>query len=400
MDDVKKSFNYLLIDIIQGILSRAGDPSSCAAFTAEQLRTIIGARTVMVIECSEWASSHQHEIISVFPARRAKLGKEEAILRMSIASHGFTSARLFKPDETGVIPEALLELQSGPTILSPLMIGQDRIGVLMLLDLMDTQHLDTIIDTLNDLSTVLALILRNASLYKHLEQEVQRRTAELEEKNLVLEKALSERELLLKEVHHRVKNNLQIINSLMYLQASHSSDPTVHEALEKSQKRIYSMALVHEELYLSQDFEYIDFMEYTNKLCQNYDDFESNQVISIQVKGNKESIFLPITYAVPLGIIMNELITNALKYAYPADEGGIIRVLIEQKERMITITVEDEGIGIPEDLLYNKKRSLGLSLIETLTEQLHGSFSIQNKKCLREETHGTVALITFPWEHG
>jgi len=223
----------LFANLIERILSLAGDPGSCAQFTAESLRSIIGAKTVLVIECSNRTPDHEHEAVSVFPDRRKSLGQEEPIQSIATQSHSLSSARIFDPGAEGPIPQALRELNSGPTIVSPLVSGPERIGVLILLDLMDSQNVETILDTLNDLSTVLALVLRNAFLYQNLEREVHNRTRELEEKNLDLARALRERELMLKEIHHRVKNNLQIINSLLYLQASTSDDQGVREALEK-----------------------------------------------------------------------------------------------------------------------------------------------------------------------
>ena len=398
MDDVKRSFNYLLADLIEGILSLAGDPGSCASYTAENLRYIIGARTVLVMECSARSPTHEHEAVSVFPDRRKSLGKNGAIKRIAAQSHGLNSARVFESGEEGPIPQALRELDSGPTIVSPLISGSERIGVLILLDLMDSQNVETILNTLDDLSAVLALVLRNAFLYQNLEREVQRRTQELEEKNLILVKTLSERELMLKEIHHRVKNNLQIINSLLYLQASQSDDRVVREALEKGQSRIHSMALVHEELYHSEDLERIDILGYTKKLCQNLEKIEFNEGIAIQVQSDARLIFLPITYSVPIGIILNELITNAIKYGYPSGSPGTIFVTIHQEADTISITVEDEGLGIPENQEYPNKKTLGLSLVENLTEQLRGSFNVRNKKHLKNGTRGTRAVIQFPWE--
>ncbi|HUW71320.1 MAG TPA: sensor histidine kinase [bacterium] len=396
MDSVRRSFNYLFADLIERVLSLAGDPGSCAKFTAESLRSIIGARTVLVIECSNRTPDHEHEAVSVFPERRKSLGQEEAIQRIAAQSHGLSSARIFTPCAEGPIPQALRELESGPTIVSPLISGPERIGVLILLDLMDSQNVETILDTLNDLSTVLSLVLRNAFLYQNLEQEVRKRTRELEDKNLVLAKTLRERELMLKEIHHRVKNNLQIINSLLYLQASTSNDQRVQEALEKGQNRIHSMALVHEELYHSEDLERIDILGYTKKLCQNLESIEYGERITIRIEGTEPGLLLPITYSVSIGIILNELITNALKHAYPQGTGGSIIVRIENTGQNATITVADDGPGIAEDLDIAQGRTLGLSLVHNLAQQIHGSFRIQNRSELEAGRQGSIATLAFP----
>jgi len=137
---------------------------------------------------------------------------------------------------------------------------------------------------------------------------------------------------------------------------------------------------------------------YTKKLCQNLENIEFNEGIAIQVKSDKRVILLPITYSVPIGIILNELITNALKYAYPPGSGGSVFVTIHQEIDTISITVEDEGLGIPENPEYQDRKSLGLSLVENLTEQLHGSFHVWNRNYLGKEERGTIAVILFPWE--
>lgn len=398
MDDVKRSFNYLLTDLIEGILSLAADPGSCASFTAENLRSIIGARTVLVMECSDRSPSHEHEAVSVFPDRRRSLGRNESVKEIAAESHSLASARIFDPDAEGPIPQALRRLDSGPSIVSPLISGPERIGVLILLDLMDSQNVETILDTLNDLSAVLALVLRNAFLYRNLECEVQKRTQELEAKNIVLAKALRERELMLKEIHHRVKNNLQIINSLLYLQASTSGDQSVREALEKGQNRIHSMALVHEELYHSDDLERIDILGYARKLCQNLESIEYGERIAIRAEGTEPGLQLPITYSVPIGIMLNELITNALKHAYPQGVGGSIVVRIEHAGQDVTMTVEDDGAGVPEGLDLAHGRSLGLTLVSSLAQQIHGSFRMQNRSELEAGRKGAIATLAFPLE--
>ncbi|MFQ3619357.1 MAG: histidine kinase dimerization/phosphoacceptor domain -containing protein [Spirochaetales bacterium] len=396
----KKSFNYLFTDLIERILAMAGNPGSCAQFTAETLRSLIGARTVLVMECSSFSSSHEHEVVSVFPLRRKPIAELKTVRSLAALSHTLSSAAIFFPSEKGPIPEILRKLEVGPTILSPLISGPERVGVIILLDLMDTQNVESILDTLNDLSRVLALILRNAFLYQYMEQEVQARTRELEEKNQVLVKALQEKDLMLKELHHRVKNNLQIINSLLYLQASNSKQPEVREALKTGQNRIYSMALVHEELYQSEDLECIDLIGSTRKLAANLIDLLHKKNISIQVKGNTDTLLLPILYSVPIGLILNELITNSIKHAYPEDSGGPIFVRILKQKGTISIAVEDEGIGFSETLDYYTGKTLGLTLISNLSEQLRGSFCIQNKKSLSKGEAGTLATLMFPWESG
>ena len=392
------AFTILMNNLIEKVLSLSGDPGSCVQFTAESLRELIGARTVLVIECSSLSAKHQHEVVSIFPKRRTELAQRKEIQRLAELSHTLNSACLKTPDESEPISEQLKLLDAGPSILAPLITGHERIGLLLLLDLMDTNNLTNIIETLNNLSRILALILRNAFLYQKMGEEVESRTEELQEKNIVLEKTLRERDLMLKEIHHRVKNNLQIINSLLYLQASNSSDPHLKEALEKVQHRIYSMALVHEQMYQSEDLELIDIIDYTKRLCETLEFDNFTNTIDIQVHSDLASLMLPITYSVPLGIMLNELITNAVKYAYPNNCEGIISIGIQKADKSVILVIEDEGIGISQTIHEDIHTSLGLSLVKNLAEQIHGTFTIENRSLIKTGKKGTVATVIFPWE--
>ncbi|WP_244603599.1 histidine kinase dimerization/phosphoacceptor domain -containing protein [Methanococcoides sp. AM1] len=195
-----------------------------------------------------------------------------------------------------------------------------------------------------------------------------------------------------KEIHHRIKNNLQVISTLLYLESDKFKDKKVKEAFRDSQDRVRTMALVHEKLYQSEDMESIDFADYTknliNYLSQSYVVGDRDIKIDLKV----EDIFLNMDTAVPLGIIINELVSNSLKYAFKdKGEKGIISVDIKHSGDDFTLTVCDNGCGIPEDIDFRDTESLGLQLVTNLVEQIDGTITLD------KET-GTKFTIIFTEE--
>lgn len=193
-----------------------------------------------------------------------------------------------------------------------------------------------------------------------------------------IEKSLDEKETLLKEIHHRVKNNMQIISSLLNHQMEYIEDEKVAEIFIDSQNRISSMALVHEKLYQTLDLRDVNFKEYINNLTSNL--FQSYNINSgnIRLDINVEDVSLDIDHAIPTGLIINELVTNSLKYAFPEGTKGWIRISFRATgEDMFELIVGDNGIGLPKDLDFRKTKSLGLHLVTILVEnQLHGTIDI------------------------
>ncbi|CAG0973297.1 putative sensor histidine kinase pdtaS [Methanosarcinales archaeon] len=193
--------------------------------------------------------------------------------------------------------------------------------------------------------------------------------------------SLKEKEVLLREIHHRVKNNMQIISSLLSHQMENITDKNINEIFIDSQNRIISMSLVHEKLYQSRDLRNIDFGEYINdlgaSLFQSYNIHSGNIKLNIRV----ENVYLDIDLAIPTGLIINELITNSLKYAFPKGINGEITVIFRSRGEMLELVVSDNGIGFPKDLDFRKTRSLGLHLVTILTEnQLHGKIDMNGNK--------------------
>jgi Amt family ammonium transporter len=196
------------------------------------------------------------------------------------------------------------------------------------------------------------------------------------------EASLKEKEVLLREIHHRVKNNMQVISSLLKLQSRNVKDEQQIEMLKESQNRIKAMALIHEKLYRSKDLANIDFNDYIKNLINDL--FISYRVSTgkITMKMNIEAVSFGIDTAIPCGLIINELVSNSLKYAFPEGKDGEIKISLRTlEEGDIELIVSDDGIGVPKDLDFRNTESLGLRLITNLTEkQLQGKVELNRNK--------------------
>ena len=201
--------------------------------------------------------------------------------------------------------------------------------------------------------------------------------------------ALQEKEVLLREIHHRVKNNLQIISSLLNLQSKHIKDDHALNLLRDSQNRVQSMALIHQKLYDSHDLVLIDFAEYLRGLASAL--FSSYGLGSqeISLKLSVDNVRLDINTAVPCGLIINELISNSLKHAFLKSQGEISVDLHPEVDYSVALTVSDNGRGFPEDLDFRNTDSLGLQLVNTLTKQLGGTIELDRRT-------GTAFKLKFP----
>ena len=190
--------------------------------------------------------------------------------------------------------------------------------------------------------------------------------------------SLREKEALLKEIHHRVKNNLQIISSLIYLQAQRIDDPQARQIFEDSQSRISSMALVHDSLYRSDDLTRINLSEYIQTLATRllYTYQLSSDRVQLKLKVS-ENIFISLEKAIPCGLILNELMTNALKHGFSDQRSGEITVLLETElSEKICLTVENNGNNLPDLFELQTTRSMGLRLVQALVNQIQGSFEL------------------------
>uniref|UniRef100_B8HWB5 histidine kinase n=1 Tax=Cyanothece sp. (strain PCC 7425 / ATCC 29141) TaxID=395961 RepID=B8HWB5_CYAP4 len=207
-----------------------------------------------------------------------------------------------------------------------------------------------------------------------------------------IQASLRQKELLLREIHHRIKNNLQVVSSLLMLQADTTDDPYTQKVLQDSQERVAAIALVHEALYRSADLERIDLSEYVQDLLEqifySYQGSERGIVLQLEL----EPIWLNLETVLPCALILNELLVNALKHGFPDQRSGQISVSLNCYEQMITLSVADDGIGLPPDLDCRQSSSLGLQLVHDLTEQLDGSLTIASAQ---SHPQGTCFTIRF-----
>lgn len=203
-----------------------------------------------------------------------------------------------------------------------------------------------------------------------------------------IKKSLAEKETLLKEIHHRVKNNLMIISSLLNLQSRQIKDKASKDIFKESQNRARSMALIHERLYQSTDLKRIDFGYYIGSLSKELFHTYAGDLGRIELKINVDDIFLDINTAIPLGLIVNELITNSLKHAFPEGKMGEINIDFHPQDDHYEFSVKDNGIGFPKDLDFHNTNSLGMQMVTSLTDQIDGEIELNR-------SGGTEFKITF-----
>ncbi|MFO7447492.1 MAG: PAS domain S-box protein [Ignavibacteriaceae bacterium] len=202
--------------------------------------------------------------------------------------------------------------------------------------------------------------------------------------------SLKEKEILLKEVHHRVKNNMQIIYSLLNLQSNTITDSKSLDAFKESQNRIRTMALIHEKLYQSKELSKIDLSAYVKELVFYLVGSYILDTDRIKVKFEIADVEVSIDVAISLGLIINELVTNSLKYAFPDNMKGELNIILQiHNSRLYRLTISDDGIGMPDGVNLSNSTSLGLQLVNTLVEQLNGQINLNTQ-------HGTSFILTFP----
>lgn len=235
------------------------------------------------------------------------------------------------------------------------------------------------------------------SLNAVLEQRVKDRTEALQQANAALEEenaqrieaetklqaSYNEKVTLLKEIHHRVKNNLQIIASLLNLQSRYIHDDATLAAIRESQNRVRAMALVHEKLYKAEDISHTNLGDYVSFLGAGLFQFYDANRRGIRFQLDIEEVKVDINTAIPLGLIINELISNSLKYAFPEGRNGVIAISVKKTDHMLAVTYSDDGIGIPAGLDWKNTQSLGLRLVNTLVDQLDGTIGLDRSSGTR-----------------
>jgi PAS domain S-box-containing protein len=230
------------------------------------------------------------------------------------------------------------------------------------------------------------IILPNGTI-----EEVTYITRDVTEKKAAEDKLIHsalEKEVLLKEVHHRVKNNLQVISSILSLQSAYTKDPSVLSIVRESQNRIKSMSFIHETLYQTKNFSSINFSNYVRNIV-------TNLVHTYKISNNKilinfelDEVELSLDASIPCGLIFNELISNALKYAFTGIKKGVLNIGLREKDNIVTLFVKDNGVGLPKNIDIFNTDSLGLQLVSALSGQLDGKLDFKSED-------GTNFIITF-----
>ena len=207
-----------------------------------------------------------------------------------------------------------------------------------------------------------------------------------------LKKSLKEKEILIKEIYHRVKNNLAVVSGLLNIQAADIKDKKAKAAFQETRDRIFSLAAVHSQLYHSENYSNVDYKKYIKKLVSNI--FYSSQMSGhVKLHLDLDDITLPIDKAIPCGLLLNEVVTNALKHAFPGKRKGNLRIISHSLEdKSIEIIVKDDGIGLPESFNIEKTETFGLKLIDLMTKQIEGTLEIKSKK----GTEFRIRLSTEP----
>lgn len=243
----------------------------------------------------------------------------------------------------------------------------------------------TIIITGLSLLLILSLILIRNNRRKR--REIEEMNASIFQKNQEIKESLKEKELLLKEIHHRVKNNLQIISGILELQNYTVKDPEIKAILNEGQNRIQSIALLHKTMYQNKNFKAVNFEHYLTELI-TYSKQANSSNKKIDIKLNIDAIQLEIDTAVPLSLILNEIINNAYKHAFSNADSGEIEITLEKKQHQYLLIVHDNGVGFPDNFDIKKLNSVGFELINGLTKQINGTLSVTNK-------NGALITILF-----
>lgn len=202
---------------------------------------------------------------------------------------------------------------------------------------------------------------------------------------------LREKETLLAEIHHRVKNNLAVISGLLQLESQNAEDERTENILKNSQLRIHSMATVHEMLYEAKNFNKLSFSDFVSQMVDSIKDIYARNSSNIEINLNTDDVNLNVNQAVPCGLIINELVTNAFKHAYPNGGSGKIEISFHEKQKQLLLEIKDDGVGLPEDFSLEKSESLGFTLVRILSKQLQANVSI-------EAQDGTTISVVFEKE--
>jgi two-component sensor histidine kinase len=370
-----------LHEIDQAILA-ADSPQAIAQAALERIGSIISCPSSGIVAID--SETRETRVLATRTADQTLIGTE-AHFPLAVLAH----VDMYRQGETRVVDDirSVSKLSHAEQVMSelgvrsyigvPLIVHEELIGVLVLVAHEPRVCLPENAEVAQEVARSLAIAIQQA----RLREELQRRTQQVE-------LSLREKEALLQEVHHRVKNNLQVISSLLSLQSERIKHRPTLDIFLDSQVRVQSMALVHEALYQSPELAQVDFGEYvrslTGYLLRAYGISPGKVVLKTDVR----DVTLGISVAVPCGLIINELVSNAVKHAFPEGNSGEITVGLYSDQTGFRLVVRDDGIGLPVDLDLQNPDSLGLQLVDTLVGQLEGTIEL-------DRSHGTRFDISF-----
>ncbi|MBO9729696.1 MAG: sensor histidine kinase [Chitinophaga sp.] len=237
---------------------------------------------------------------------------------------------------------------------------------------------------------IVGLLVNSSRVKQRTNRKLQLQQREIEKKNTTLYQLVREKEWLVREIHHRVKNNFHIVQSLLGTQSGYLKNEEVVSALADSRHRIEAMSLVHQKLYQSESMSKINMVEYIHELV-NYLKSSFSLRQSIQFRLEIDPVELDVSHSIPLGLILNEAITNAIKYAFPGNSAGVIRILFKQDGyHNVSLNIIDDGIGLPEDFDIQNPPSMGIRLMRGLSDDIDAVFSMQTQT-------GTAIRIHFSY---
>ncbi len=236
----------------------------------------------------------------------------------------------------------------------------------------------------------LSALVGMAVLGGYFYRSKQRDNRLLEEKNEIIGLALSEKELLLKEIHHRVKNNLQVVSSLLSMQAHQIKEPQALEAVREGKNRVRSMALIHQSLYQDANLLGVDSQTYIEELAQSLFNSYNVNPDFVFMETKVDPLKLDVDTMIPLGLILNELISNALKYAFQKNEKGLVSIQLRKEANILQLSVRDNGIGLPDEFNLNKAESMGFLIVKDFCRKLKATLQVLRR-------NGTEVNLSIPY---
>jgi two-component system, sensor histidine kinase PdtaS len=303
----------------------------------------------------------------------------DAIFLFEVPSGKFADFNNSACDQLGYSPKKMAEMSVDDIIATEKMAEMKNI-ISNLIEGKHLQNRQTVETVLQRYDNSIIHVEINISLVRFSDDSyivmVARDITERKEFENALKSSLKEKEVLIREIHHRVKNNMQIISSLLNLQKQYVNDEEAVNVLLESQNRVKSMAIIHEKLYKSRNFSEINFADYVKSLVDDL--FHSYGVDSNRIKKTMEldDLMLGLETAIPCGLIISELVTNTLKYAFPNHEKGEFKIELHEIDDLYCLIIRDNGVGIPENMDFNKTDTLGLQLVKSLVNQVEGTIEL------------------------